>query len=97
MTYWVFCLVWSFLSHILTQEEYHIFMVVQLLISDHSGCICVKVELKFYLHIDVFVLNAVYNLEMWKTFQYLISVFIGTIHPNNANLICHYSPRWNIG
>lgn len=28
-----FLLVWGFLSHILTQEEYHIFMVVQLLID----------------------------------------------------------------
>lgn len=78
-----FLVIWDFLSHILTQEEYHTFMVVQLLIDDCSGCLCIKIELKFYLYTDVFVFNAVYNLEMWKTFQYLISVFICNIHPNN--------------
>lgn len=63
-----FLLVLEFLSHILSQEEYPIFMVVQLLIDDCSDCLCVKVKLKFYLYMDVFVFNAVYNLEMRKTF-----------------------------
>lgn len=48
MIYWVFSWFRFFLSHILTQEEYHIFMVVQQLI-DCSGFLCVKVKLKFYL------------------------------------------------
>lgn len=83
MIYWIFLLVLGVLSHILTQEEYYIFMVVQLLIDDGSDCLCVKVKLKFYLYTDVFVFNAVYSSEMWKTFQYLINVFICNIHPNN--------------
>lgn len=55
----------------------------QLLIDDGSGCLCVKVKLKFCLYMDAFVFNVVYNLEMRKTFQYLISVFICNIHPTN--------------